>query len=98
MNSGQWYVLIEEQVGYGSGIRWHLAHSAPASGADHATEMARYAAFNHVPTNPRMPKNRAVFRSPDGSWLVNVEGATMSFHFRVSIAEFFGIHPGSPSA
>jgi hypothetical protein len=98
MSSGPWYVLIEEQVGYGGGIRWHLAHSIPASGPEHAAEMACHLAVNHLPTNPRMPKSRAVFRSPDGSWLVNVEGATMSFHFRVSIAEYFGIYPGNPSA
>jgi len=91
-------VLVEEQVGYGSGIRWHLAHSLPASDVEHAMELARYAAFNHVPTNPRVPKHRAVFRSADGSWLVNVQGVTMAFHFRVSIAEFFGSYAGNPSA
>lgn len=98
MSSREWYALVEEQVGYGGGIRWHLARSVAASGPEHAAEVACHLAVNHVPVNPRVPKSRAVFRTPDGSWLVRVEGATTAFHFRVSIAEFFGVYPGNPSA
>ena len=98
MSSQGWFVVVEEQAGYAQGPYWHLVHSIPASGPEHAAELACHVAVNHVPEHPMSPKNRAVFRSPDGSWLVNVEGATMNFHFRVSIAEFFGIYPGKPSA
>jgi hypothetical protein len=96
VSTGHWYVLIEENAGYGSGIRWQLTYAIPATGMEHAAELARHAAFNHMPENPRMPKERAVFRTPDGSWVVNVKGPTITCHFRVSIAEHYGVFPGKP--
>jgi hypothetical protein len=98
MNVGQWYVLIEEQAGFGSGIRWNLEKAIPASDLENAAEVAHDAALNHVPKNPMSPQSRAVFRAPDGSWVVDVKGATMRFHFRVSAGEYFGVFPGKPSA
>jgi hypothetical protein len=98
VNEGRWYVLVEEHVQHFNYIRWDLSQAFPAPDMEQALQLAHHVALNHVGKHPRTPRSRALFRGPDGSWLVNVHGATTRFHFRVTVAEYYGTYPGVPSA
>lgn len=98
MSTEHWYVLIEEQVGYGNAIRWQLTQTTPARDRQHALEVAGQAAYNYRPANPYSEQQRSLFRTPEGSWVVNVQGLTASFHFRTTVAEYINTFPSSYQA
>jgi hypothetical protein len=97
MSPLQWYVVIEEFMAVGNAYRYQVTQSYPATDVEHAMWLAQEAALRHKPKNPRWPKSRALFRTQDGGWLVEVEGATRSFQFRVTVAEYYGLFPGDPA-
>jgi hypothetical protein len=39
------------------------------------------------------PQRRSVFQSGDDVWIVVVQGATRSFHFRITVARWLGDAP-----
>jgi hypothetical protein len=94
----KWYVLVEENVGYGENRNWQVTEMRPADDFEQALVSAEQTAQDHQPTHPSWPKSRSLFRTQDGGWLVTVEGATTTFHFRVSVAEYYGTFPRKPSA
>jgi hypothetical protein len=97
MNPLQWYVLVEENMGSSQGLHWRMTRAYQAADVEHAVWLAQETALRHTPTNPRRPKSRALFRTQDGGWLVEVQGAMHSFQFRVTVAEYYGLFPGEPA-
>ncbi len=99
MNGGQWGVVVEEHIqDLWNGLRWAVSRQVPAEGYEHAVALAYEMAVHHVPNHPKQPRSRSLFRMQDGSWLVHVQGATFSWHFRVSVAQYYGTFPGVPQA
>ncbi|PWV57560.1 hypothetical protein [Nocardiopsis sp. L17-MgMaSL7] len=89
-----WTVLIEEILGSGERQRWGLVPSAPG-GQRNASfddrEEARAEALRltaaHVPGHPWAERDRQAYRVSPDEYVVNVDGATTEFHFRVTVAE-----------
>lgn len=80
-----WHVLIFEGVGSYRGRG--LTHTIPVNG-DYRAALAHAArmAAEYQPTHPVVPQRRQIFHTPPDSWIVNVHGATRSFHFTVQVA------------
>ena len=89
-----WFVLVEETSGGGEYQTWSLADVWPAGGYEEAVQTARRLAFSYRPGRPRKPRLRSVFQSGDDCWIVVVEGAVSSGHFRVTVARWLGDGPG----
>ncbi|MEU3019101.1 MULTISPECIES: hypothetical protein [unclassified Nocardiopsis] len=92
-----WTVLIEEVRGSGDRLRWGTAPSAGARNAsfddrEQAREEALRLTAAHFPANPWSERDRQVYRISPDEYLVNVDGATTDFHFRVTVAE--RVEPG----
>lgn len=88
--SSQFSVLIEETIGSGESQRWRIDAKGPIasfSSRQLAQQAAEDAAHNYSPSHPMMPQGRQIFRINPDSYLVIVEGMTVSFHYRVSVAE-----------
>jgi hypothetical protein len=85
----RWKVLIEEQLGGGESRTWRLSQVFDA-GPERAgaLALAHRLAREYVPKHPWSPSRRDLFRAWDGCWLVRVKGATQTFHFRVTVAEY----------
>ncbi len=87
--SNRFVVLIEQTVGSGETQRWGVP-DAPIrvpGGRPAAQQMAAQLAANHKPRHPMMEQGRWVYRISDDQYLSVVQGATATFHFRVSVAE-----------
>ncbi|NUT06497.1 MAG: hypothetical protein HOV76_23765 [Hamadaea sp.] len=84
---GNWYALIEENSGGGDSAKWRLTKTR-VLGPDRATalELAAETAATHRPVHPAQEKGRQVFRLGDDTWIVVVEGAMSTWHFRVTVA------------
>ncbi|MDR7171941.1 hypothetical protein J2W56_005702 [Nocardia kruczakiae] len=88
MNTGNWHVLVEEQVGASKDYRqWELSSIHPA-GADRsdAERLAEELSRTYRPHHPLSPRRRTRYRTADG-WVVVVDGAMSDFRFRLTIAE-----------
>ena len=95
----EWSVVVEENVQQPmSDRRWEISRYFAAENYEHALFLAHQTAMYHLPQHPKDPQSRTLFRAPDGSWIVHVTGATTRFHFRVTIAQHYGDHPGKPPA
>ncbi|GAA5042765.1 hypothetical protein HNP84_002103 [Thermocatellispora tengchongensis] len=83
----RWKVLIEELEG--SEREWRLTQ-VTAAGPERAgaVGLAEQMARTYVPRHPWSPRRRHLYRVGEGTWLVEVEGATRDFHFRVTLAEY----------
>jgi hypothetical protein len=90
VNAGELVVVVEEQI---NGYHKLVVVTEPVTDADAAAKRAYDLALGHRPENPGMPKERTLFRRPDGSWLVRVRGAVSKHHFTVSVLEVEGTHP-----
>lgn len=88
-----WFVLLEETTGSGDGRVWSLTEVRPASSYDDAQRMAHELAATYQPRHPFSPRQRSVFQVGDDTWMALVEGATRSFHIRVSVARWLGDVP-----
>lgn len=84
-NAAEWHVLIEETVGGREG-RWRLTTTQPCTDEADAKQRAFGLAGKYQPEHPMSPRGRRVFQIGDHTWLVQVEGATTDFHFRISAA------------
>ncbi|MFL6141024.1 MAG: hypothetical protein ACJ72N_04000 [Labedaea sp.] len=89
-----WFVLLEETVGTGDRRTWSLTEVRPSGGYDEAVRAGRDLAFSFQPRHPMNPRQRSVFQSGDDCWIVVVQGAIRSFHFRVTVARWLGDAPG----
>jgi hypothetical protein len=89
-----WFVLVEQTAGTGQGQRWSLTEVRPSGDYDEAVQAGRDLAFSLQPRHPMNPRRRSVFQSGDDCWTVLVEGATRSFHFRITVARWLGDAPG----
>lgn len=83
-----WVILIEETVGSGQSMRWGVGR---AQGAYPEWEQAREAALGlareYNPNHPWSEAKREIYQTSEGSYLVDVRGATAAFPFRVSVAQ-----------
>ncbi|NUT35634.1 MAG: hypothetical protein HOV79_21480 [Hamadaea sp.] len=84
---GNWYALIEETSGGGEAAKWRLTKTR-GLGPDRANalEMAAEMAAAHKPEYPWQEKGRQVFRQGEDTWIVVVEGAKSTYHFRITLA------------
>jgi hypothetical protein len=81
-----WYVLVEETIGSGESQRWSLTSIRSFEGRDQALREAAMSAREFVPRHPSMERKRRIFRVGDDTWVVYVEGAMRTYHFRVCVA------------
>jgi len=81
-------VLIEENQGSGDSLRWVGAPcgSIWPSRAEARTAAVHYA-HRHDPRHPMAEQSRAVFRISPDEYVTTVEGATMTFSYRVVVVE-----------
>ncbi len=82
-----WYVLIEETVGGGDSQRWSLTTIRRFADRDEALWHAADFARTYQPRHPAMPRNRRVFKIGEDSWVVYIEGAMRTYHFRIFVAQ-----------
>ncbi len=84
----QFCVLVEEIVGSGESARWGLGETRSlrttrADARATALDMAR----TFSPRHPMFEQARDVYRVNEDEYIVLVQGATSTFHFRVCVAE-----------
>jgi hypothetical protein len=89
--SEEYVVVIEQQTGSGESMVWRVdpePFSLPAGATRlQAQDLALHLARTFTPRHPMSQRGRqSLLLSPD-SYLVLVQGATRTFHFRVSVAE-----------
>lgn len=87
-----WYALVEENAmmsGWtrGDAYTWRLTQMIPLPPGSSVADLARDVAIRFVSDRPAMPQRRSVFRINELTYLVRVEGATSTHHFRVTVAE-----------
>ncbi|MBR8740230.1 hypothetical protein [Nocardiopsis sp. MG754419] len=83
-----WVLVVEESVGSGQNIRWGVGrvqgtYEEPERAREEGLRLAR----EYEPRHPWSQEGRRIYRLSEDVHLVNVQGATSSFHFRVSVAE-----------
>src|SRR5882762_274776 len=81
-----WYVLIEETIGAGEGQRWSLTKILEFDHRADALKKAVDMAKDYQPRHPTMERRRKIFRVGEDTWVVWLEGATRSYHLRISVA------------
>jgi hypothetical protein len=79
-----WCVLVEESVGRER--VWKVTVREPATDRDEAVDIATRLAREHRPDHPSLERHREIYRIGEDIWLVDVEGATSAYHFRISLA------------
>jgi hypothetical protein len=87
---GRGFALIVEQLtGSGESVIWRVEPAPIPAGRTRAEarQAAAHLARTFQPRHPFSPRDRAVYRVDDDSYVVVVEGMTKRFHFRVSVAE-----------
>ncbi|MEU4742182.1 hypothetical protein AB0G02_17205 [Actinosynnema sp. NPDC023658] len=87
MDTGRWWVVVEEIRGMGDGREWEISLAQPVGDREAALAEAVRLAREFVPAYPWSVRSRQVLRLGDGSCLVIATGRTSSFHFRVHVAE-----------
>jgi sarcosine oxidase gamma subunit len=83
-NEAEWQVLIEEAVT--AERHWRLTGTHPAGDEEEARQLAFELARTYEPQHPMSPQGRRVYEVGPDAWVVQVPGATVDFHFRVSVA------------
>jgi|SoiMethySBSTD1v2_1073268.scaffolds.fasta_scaffold983863_1 predicted RNase H-like HicB family nuclease len=86
VHDGRWWVLVEETAGTYQARR--LLPIRAAEDREDALRLAEEVARTYEPTHPAFPRRRSLFRTPTDGWVVEVEGATASFHFTVIAAKW----------
>jgi len=86
---GGYYVLIEQLTGSADSAVWRIDPDPIRVGDTRA--LARAAALkiarDFSPRHPFSERGRAAFRVDDDNLIVHVQGATKTFHFRISVVE-----------
>jgi hypothetical protein len=98
MGVNNWVVVVEENIQLWNDRRWEISKYFAAEDYERALALAHQTAMYYVPPHPKDPQSRTLLRTPDGSWLVHVRGAATEWHFRVTVAEHYGDHPGKPQS
>lgn len=93
MTPGQWFVMVEENIGRTDFSTWRLTQQFPQPDRASAMAAAEQTAWRYKPANPLRPEGRSVFRGDGGSYLVTIRGTVSFFHFRVSVMEWLGDAP-----
>jgi hypothetical protein len=87
--AGGYFLVVEQLTGSGESAVWRVDPSPIPVGP--TREQARAGvvqlARTFRPKHPFSEQSRAVYRVNDDSLIVVVQGATKTFHFRVSVAE-----------
>lgn len=84
------WLVVEQNTGSSDSMRWGVQ---VASELDigvtraQARHQAERLAYTFSPRHPMLESSRTVLRLTEDSFLTIVEGATATFHFRVSVAE-----------
>ncbi len=87
-------VIVEQTEGSGNSMRWLAVPVTPSTWGDRDTaraEAQRYA-WTFQPRHPMSEQRRSVYRVSPDEYLVIIEGATMTFSLRVTVAEPLGYH------
>ncbi|ALG06685.1 hypothetical protein [Kibdelosporangium phytohabitans] len=82
-----WCVLVEETIGRGEGQRWAAEEVGSYNTRDEALSAAERVTREYQPQHPAFEKGRKVYELGEGSWMVRLRGATMDFHFRVTVGK-----------
>jgi hypothetical protein len=84
-----YFLLVEQLTGSGESAVWRVDPNPVFAGTDR--DQARMAAYDLAlsfqPRHPFSPSGRTVWRSDPDNLIVIVQGATKTFHFRVTVAE-----------
>jgi hypothetical protein len=79
-----WCVLVEENLGRER--IWSVSAKTPVDDREEAVALAARLAREHEPQHPSFARHREIYRIGEDIWLVDVEGATRAYHFRISVA------------
>ena len=79
----RWAVAVEENRADG----WRLSYLRRFARSTAARADARRMAHEHRPEQPSAPRGRTVLRREDDTFLVQVEGRSQDFCFRVQVWE-----------
>lgn len=86
---GGYYLLVEQLTGSADSAVWRIDPDPIRVGA--TRELARAAALelarDFSPRHPFSERGRTGFRVDDDNLIVHVQGATKTFHFRISVVE-----------
>lgn len=83
-----WVLLVEETVGSGQSMRWGVGRVQGAYPEwEQAAEAALVLAREYAPNHPWSESGRQIYRTSESAYLVDVQGATATFPFRVSVAQ-----------
>lgn len=88
--TGPIWLVIEQSVGTSESTRWGIEgpqQLPPGTTRDQARQHAERVARTFAPRHPMMESSRTVLRLSQDSFLTIVQGATATYHFRVSLAE-----------
>lgn len=80
-------VIVEQLRGAGEGREWRSEVIGTHPQRTDAQAAAARAARDFTPRNPMMPQGRSIWRITPDEYLVNVQGMTADFHFRVTVGE-----------
>ena len=82
-----WVIVIEETVSSGQSMRWGVGRvQGTYPGWEQARDAALGLAREYIPNHPWSESGRQIYQTSEGSYLVDVQGATAQFPFRVSVA------------
>jgi hypothetical protein len=87
--AGGFFLVIEQLTGSGSNRVWRVEPVPVRAGTtrERARVVAGQLAQKFRPNHPMSEQSRAVYRVDEDTLIVIVDGATTSFHFRVSVVE-----------
>lgn len=88
----EYTLLVEQTVGSGNGLRWLAVPVTQRTWRDRARarrEAERFA-WEFTARHPMNEQRRSVYRVTPDEFLTIVEGATMTFSFRTTVAEPLG--------
>ncbi|HEX2806547.1 MAG TPA: hypothetical protein VHN80_10305 [Kineosporiaceae bacterium] len=87
--AGGYFLVVEQLTGSGESAIWRPDPSPIPAGPtrEHARAGAVQFARTFKPKHPFSQQSRTMYRVSEDSLIVVVEGATKTFHFRVSVAE-----------
>ncbi|MFT3834761.1 MAG: hypothetical protein QM711_15830 [Micropruina sp.] len=88
----EYTLIVEQTVGSGNGLRWLAVPVTPTTWRerDQARREAESLAWRFSPRHPMNEQRRSVYRVSPDEFLTIVEGATMTFSYRTTVAEPLG--------
>lgn len=91
-DGAEYTLLAEQTVGSGNGLRWLAVPVTRQTWRERsqARREAERFAWRFSPRHPMNEQRRSVYRVSPDEFLTIVEGATMTFSFRTTVAEPLG--------